>query len=86
MCALEKGAQGRIGFIKGGVREGRAGDQKEVGPGCEVREDAPHGGSQETFGAVPPHRVPDCPSGRDAHTDAGQVAALCYQHNKRVGI
>ena len=86
MCALEKGAQGRIGFIKGGFRERRAGDQEEVGSGRKVRKDATHRGAQETLGAVPPHRVPDCPSGRHAHTDAGQVAGLCYQHNKRVGI
>ena len=86
VCAFQQGAQGRASFFEGGSGQGRAGDQEQVGSGCEVWEDALHGGAQESFGAITSHRVTDCSSRRDADAGAGLVAGLGYQHNKRVGI
>jgi len=84
--ALEEAAQSRISFCEGGINEGRAGDQQEVGAACKVREDALHGGAQESLCAIAPHGASHGPPGRDSHSWVGLAAGLRYQHNKRVGI
>jgi hypothetical protein len=73
-------------LLERGSDQGLAGNQEDIGTRREVRHEALHGGPQEAFGAVASHSQSDSFSGGHAHTQAGLVAELDYQHNKRVGI
>lgn len=86
MGAFEKDAQGRFSFFEGGFRQGLAGDQEQVGPASDVRQDALHGGAQKTFGAIASHGGSHSAPGGDSHAHAGRVAGLGNQDDKRVGI
>lgn len=63
-----------------------AGDQEDVGTRREVRQDALHGGAQETFGAIPADGHSNCLSRGHSYAELGLVIGLGNQHNKRVGI
>jgi len=84
--ALQERLQRGARLVKRGLRQGLAGDQEDIGTRCEVRQEALHGGPQETFGAVTPDSHPDGFSRCHAYADFGLVAGLDNQDNKRMGI
>ena len=84
--AAEEGQEGSTGLFKCGLGQRLAGNEKNVGTGREIRHEALHGGSQETFGTVTAHRLSDSLSGCHSYTEMRLVTGLENQDNKRVGI
>ncbi len=84
--AAQEGGEGGVGRLEGGGNERGAGDQEQVQTRREVRQEALHGGAQESFGAIPSDGPANGLSGGDSDSHVWLVAGLGNQHNKRVGI